>query len=129
MFSLLLVIGFDIGEINEFMMVIIKICGNLGILSSTNNLTIKQFPKDKSKTWKVRRLSTGYIKMADKNGAIHAHVKALSKKEESLVLAEVREGICGSHIGGRTLGSKLLRVEYYWSEILRDIAKFINRWN
>ncbi|XP_072071683.1 uncharacterized protein [Arachis hypogaea] len=39
-------------------------------------------------------------------------------------MAETHEGICGNHIGGRALCTKILRAGYYWPTIKRDcIAK------
>lgn len=37
-----------------------------------------------------------------------------------LVLMELHEDMCGSHIEGRSLEKRLLRVEYYFPTWLRD---------
>ncbi|XP_057444888.1 uncharacterized protein LOC130737133 [Lotus japonicus] len=36
------------------------------------------------------------------------------------VMAEVHEGVCASHIGGRSLESKVLRAGFYWPTIRKD---------
>ncbi|XP_025702637.1 uncharacterized protein [Arachis hypogaea] len=33
---------------------------------------------------------------------------------------EVHEGVCGTHIGGRSLASKILRAGYYWPTLQQD---------
>nr|KYP42511.1 Uncharacterized protein Mb2253c family [Cajanus cajan] len=40
-------------------------------------------------------------------------LKCLNNEEANYVLREVHEGICGSHSGGRTLATKVLRAGYY----------------
>jgi len=51
----------------------------------------------------------------------------LSEEETELVLLEVHEGVCGSHIGGRSLAAKLLRAGYYWPTMLQDCTAFIKK--
>ncbi|RDX86017.1 hypothetical protein CR513_32693, partial [Mucuna pruriens] len=40
-------------------------------------------------------------------------LKCLEDKESAYVIREVHEGVCGTHIGGRALASKIARVGYY----------------
>ncbi|KAK3023184.1 hypothetical protein RJ639_044171 [Escallonia herrerae] len=42
-------------------------------------------------------------------------------------LREVHEGICGQHLGGRTLAYKILRQGYYWPVMQKDAASFTRR--
>ncbi|XP_057444007.1 uncharacterized protein LOC130736179 [Lotus japonicus] len=43
------------------------------------------------------------------------------------VMAEVHGGVCASHIGGRSLASKVLRAEFYWPTIRKDCAEFVKK--
>lgn len=54
-------------------------------------------------------------------------IRCLGNKEITLLLMEVHEGVCESNIGGRKLSKVLLRVGYYWPNILRDSVDFINK--
>ncbi|XP_025669810.1 uncharacterized protein [Arachis hypogaea] len=47
-------------------------------------------------------------------------LKCISKEEAEEVMAETHEGVCGNHIGGRALATKILRTGYYWPTIKRD---------
>lgn len=51
----------------------------------------------------------------------------LAEEEVFLALAKVHEGIRGSEIHIRTLESKILRVGYQLTRILKDNIGFVNR--
>ena len=40
------------------------------------------------------------------------------------IMAELHEGICGSHIGGRSLASKAIRAGYYWPTVREDCTRY-----
>ncbi|KAK3018400.1 hypothetical protein RJ639_003855 [Escallonia herrerae] len=40
---------------------------------------------------------------------------------------EVHEGICGQHLGGRSLAHKILRQGYYWPGMQKDVIKFAKK--
>ncbi|XP_065017679.1 uncharacterized protein LOC135644146 [Musa acuminata AAA Group] len=58
--------------------------------------------------------------------ALYACV-CLEPDEAWTVLAEVHEGICGEHIGGRTLAHKILRQGYYWPTMCQDAKVYVQR--
>ncbi|XP_068478292.1 uncharacterized protein [Phaseolus vulgaris] len=43
------------------------------------------------------------------------------------IMAELHEGICGSHIGGRALTIRTLRAGYYWPTIREDCKRYAQR--
>ena len=43
------------------------------------------------------------------------------------IMAELHEGICGSHVGGRSLGSKVVRTGYYWPTVREDCVRYAQR--
>ena len=43
------------------------------------------------------------------------------------MLREVHEGICGNHIGVRSLAVKTLRQGYYWPTILKDAMELVKK--
>ncbi|XP_064941125.1 uncharacterized protein LOC135594645 [Musa acuminata AAA Group] len=51
-------------------------------------------------------------------------LRCLEPDEARTVLAETHEGICGEHIGGRTLAHKILRQGYYWPTMCRDAKAY-----
>jgi len=42
-------------------------------------------------------------------------------------MAELHEGICGSHFGGRSLSSKVIRAGYYWPTMREDCSGYAQR--
>ncbi|XP_020239374.1 uncharacterized protein LOC109818341 [Cajanus cajan] len=54
-------------------------------------------------------------------------LKCLNNEEANYVLREVHEGICGSHSGGRTLATKVLRAGYYWPTLKFDCMEFVKK--
>ncbi|XP_039687900.1 uncharacterized protein [Medicago truncatula] len=62
-----------------------------------------------------------------KRGAVTPLLRCLGEEETELVLLEVHEGVCGSHIGGRSLVAKLLRAGYYWPRMTQDCCEFVKK--
>ena len=52
-------------------------------------------------------------------------LKCVGKEDANYVLREVHEGICGNHIGARSLAVKTLRRGYYWPTILKDARELV----
>ena len=47
--------------------------------------------------------------------------------ESDYVLREIHEGICGSHLGARTIARKALRQGYYWLTMHEDALELVKR--
>jgi len=43
------------------------------------------------------------------------------------IMAELHEGICGSHIGGQALATRTLRAGYYWRTMREDCKRYVQR--
>ncbi|KAK3037284.1 hypothetical protein RJ639_029696 [Escallonia herrerae] len=55
------------------------------------------------------------------------YLRCLRPSESLYALQEVHEGICGQHLGGRTLAQKILRQGYYWPTIQKETIEFTRR--
>ncbi|KAK3010429.1 hypothetical protein RJ639_011088 [Escallonia herrerae] len=55
------------------------------------------------------------------------YLRCLRLSESIYTLQEVHEGICGQHLGGRTLAQKILRQGYYWPTMQNDAIEFTRR--
>ena len=62
-----------------------------------------------------------------KRGFLTPILKCMGKEDVNYVLREVHEGICGSHIGARSLAAKTLRQGYYWPTILKDATELVKK--
>ena len=54
-------------------------------------------------------------------------LKCVGKEDANYILREVHEGICGNHIGARTLAGKTLRQGYYWPTMLKDATELVKK--
>ncbi|XP_039687770.1 uncharacterized protein [Medicago truncatula] len=78
----------------------------------------------------VRRRVTKFVIIAGKlyrRGRASPLLRCLGEDETELVLLEVHEGVCGSHISGRYLAAKLLRAGYYWPKMAHDCCEFVKK--
>ena len=53
----------------------------------------------------------------------------LSHDEADYVMREVHEGICGNHLGARSLVHKLIRAGYYWPTMLKDAQAYVKTYD
>ncbi|GKV29468.1 hypothetical protein SLEP1_g38394 [Rubroshorea leprosula] len=54
-------------------------------------------------------------------------LRCLTPYEAEYAVREVHEGVCGTHIGGKTLARKLLRHGYYWPTMVEDMQNYIKK--
>ena len=54
----------------------------------------------------------------------HPVITCVSGNQHTCVMAELHEGIFGSHIRGRTLLLKVIRDGFYWSTMKEDFLKY-----
>ena len=54
-----------------------------------------------------------------RHGFTHPFLVCVSGEQCTRIMAELHEGICGSHVGGHSLASKVVRAGYYWP-IMRE---------
>ena len=69
-----------------------------------------------------------YLLMVDllyKMGYSVPLLKCVSKEQAENIMKEVPEGICGCHIGGRSLVTKVLRAKYFGSSIRLDHTNYV----
>ncbi|XP_065033898.1 uncharacterized protein LOC135666260 [Musa acuminata AAA Group] len=81
----------------------------------------------------ARRLRRTHAWYAEESGRLykrsftHPLLRCSEPDEARTVLAETHEGVCGEHIGGRTLAHKILRQGYYWPTMCRDAKAYVQR--
>ena len=65
-------------------------------------------PDDEKKASKVRRVASRYWLSADKKLYRRAIPLCLHPGKVNEVLTELHEGVCGSHVGGRSLAHRAM---------------------
>nr|XP_009421106.1 PREDICTED: uncharacterized protein LOC104000717 [Musa acuminata subsp. malaccensis] len=87
-------------------------------------------PPDKATARCLRRAHAWYTEVGGrlyKRSFIYPLLRCLEPDEARTVLVEVHEGVCGEHIGGRTLAHKILHQGYYWPTMCQDAKAHVQR--
>ena len=86
----------------------------------TNNITeylrTGTLPRDSKQTHKVRVQATRFTLIGGhlyKRSFTRPYLRCLSHSEAQYVLAELHEGVCGNHSGGRSLAHRVHSQGYY----------------
>ncbi|XP_057418383.1 uncharacterized protein LOC130712571 [Lotus japonicus] len=88
-------------------------------------------PSDVVKYSKAQRREAGHYTLLD--GILFRMefssplLRCLPPEKYEAVMTEVHEGVCASHIGGRSLASKVLRAGFYGPTIRKDCAEFVRK--
>ncbi|GKV14106.1 hypothetical protein SLEP1_g25023 [Rubroshorea leprosula] len=87
-------------------------------------------PGNKQEEMKLRRKASRYTLVGDilyKRSYSLPLLRCLTPYEAEYALREVHEGVCGNHVGARTVAHKVLRQGYYWPNMQEDAKKFVQR--
>ncbi|GKV15219.1 hypothetical protein SLEP1_g26021 [Rubroshorea leprosula] len=87
-------------------------------------------PADKQEEMRLRKKASRYTLLNDvlyKRSFSLPLLRCLTPYEAEYALREVHEGVCGSHVGARTLAHKVLRQGYYWPNMYKDAIQFVQR--
>ena len=90
----------------------------------------RTLPSDPNEASKLRARSARFALLWGtlyKRGFSVPLLKCIGKKDADYVLKEVHEGVCGNHIGARTLAGKALRQGYYYPTMLKDATEMIRK--
>ena len=92
-----------------------------------NDGTLPDDPKEAAKIRVRSSRFTNHKGSLYKRGFFTPFLKCIAGEDIEYVLREVHEGICGNHIGARTLAGKVLRQGYYWPTMLKDANDLVKR--
>ncbi|GKV06276.1 hypothetical protein SLEP1_g18175 [Rubroshorea leprosula] len=87
-------------------------------------------PEDRQEVMKLRKKASRYTLV---DGVLYKRsfslslLRCLNPYEAEYALREVHEGVCGSHVGARTLAHKVLRQGYYWPNMHKDATYFVQK--
>ena len=89
-----------------------------------------ELPIDKSRAHKIQIQSARFSIIDEqlyKRSLSGPYLKCLTPEQGQYVLAELHEGICGNHPGGRTLAHRAQTQGYYWPTMKTDAADYVRR--
>ena len=55
------------------------------------------------------------------------YFKCMTPEQGQYVMVELHEGICGNHLGGRTLAHRVHTQGYYWPTLKSDAANYVRK--
>jgi len=87
-------------------------------------------PAEPEEGKKIKRNSMRYTLMDGalfRYGFTHPVLTCVSGDECTRIMSELHEGICGSHVGGRSLASKVIRAGFYWPKVREDCVRYAQR--
>ncbi|XP_057418261.1 uncharacterized protein LOC130712444 [Lotus japonicus] len=92
---------------------------------------LSQQPQDESKNTKERRREASFYNFVGgqlyRRGIMSPMLKCVDTAKSQEIMAEVHEGVCSSHIGGRSLAVKVLRVGFYRPTIKKDCMEYVKK--
>ncbi|CAN1281364.1 Retrovirus-related Pol polyprotein from transposon 412 [Linum perenne] len=87
-------------------------------------------PADRALATKIRRRAARCVlldgEMYRKSSA-GPYLRCLNDEEASFTLREIHQGVCGMHIGAKSLEKNVLLQGYYWPTIRRDSEELVKR--
>ncbi|GKV43001.1 hypothetical protein SLEP1_g50348 [Rubroshorea leprosula] len=95
-----------------------------------NYLQSGEIPEDPSASKLIRRRAAHFTLIDNqlyKRAASMPLLRCLTPYEAEYAVREVHEGVCGTHIGGKTLARKLLRHGYYWPTMVEDAQNYVKK--
>ena len=91
---------------------------------------VLQLPNERDKAHKIQVQSARFSLIDGqlfKRSLGGPYLKCLTPEQGQYVLAELHEGICGNHPGGRTLAHRAHAQGYYWLTMRADAASYTKK--
>ena len=86
---------------------------------------------DESKANKVRRVASRYWLSADRKLYLRSfggpYLLCLHPGKVNQLLAELHEGVCGGHVGGRSLAHRVMTRGFWWPKMQNDAVEYIQK--
>ncbi|GLU23411.1 hypothetical protein SLE2022_394160 [Rubroshorea leprosula] len=95
-----------------------------------NYLQSDELPEDQSAAKLIKRRAAHFTLLDNqlyKRAASMPLLRCLTPYEAEYAVREVHEGVCGTHIGGKTLARKLLKHGYYWPTMVEDAQNYVKK--
>ncbi|XP_057443790.1 uncharacterized protein LOC130735939 [Lotus japonicus] len=92
---------------------------------------LKNPPKDDDLNTKKKRKEVSFYTLVGddlyRRGIMSPMLKCVDMRDAQGIMVEVHEGVCSSHIGGRSLAVKVLRAGFYWPTMKKDCLEYVKK--
>ena len=89
-----------------------------------------RLPSNPEEAKKVKKRVARFTMLNDelyKRGFSQPYLKCVEEEEAKYILEKVHKGICGNHIGAKSLVRKIMRMSYFWPTMQQDAANFVKK--
>ncbi|XP_030923325.1 uncharacterized protein LOC115950232 [Quercus lobata] len=90
-----------------------------------------RIPDDEKEANKIRRVAAQYWLSKDRKLYCRSfrgpYLLCLHPEKVGQLLAELHEGVCGSHVGGRSLAHRAMTQGFWWPQMQKDIAEYVRK--
>ncbi|XP_030945656.1 uncharacterized protein LOC115970125 [Quercus lobata] len=89
-----------------------------------------RLPPDPEEAKKIQKRAARFTILNDKlykRGYSQPYLRCIEEEEAKYVLEEVHGGICGDHMGAKSLVRKIMRTGYFWPTMQQDAANFVKK--
>ena len=94
-------------------------------------LTEDKVPDDEDEAKKIRRVAPWYWLSSNhklyRRSFAGPYILCLHPEKVSELLTELHEGVCGSHVGGRSLVHRAMTQGFWWPMMQKDAAEYVRR--
>ena len=96
-----------------------------------NFLAEDRVPDDEKEANKIRQVASRYWLSADRKlyrrsfGGLY--LSSLHPKKVNELLSKLHDGVCGSHVGGRSLPHRAMTQGFWWPQIQKDAAEYVRK--
>ena len=87
-------------------------------------------PEDSKHAHRTRVQATRFTLIGDylyRQSFRGTYLKCLDHLEAQYKLAELHEGVCGNHLGGRSLAHRAHSQRYYWPTMKQDVEAYVKK--
>lgn len=94
-----------------------------------NFLAEDRIPNNEKEANKIRRVAARYW-LSNERKLYHRsfggpYLLFLHPEKVSQLLAELHEGVCGSHVGGRLLAHRAMTQGFWWPQMQKEAAEYV----
>ena len=87
-------------------------------------------PQNTEEAKKIKKRAARFTILNDalyKRGFSMPYLKCVDEEEARYILEEIHRGVCGDHVGPRSLVNKVVRTGYFWPTMQVDAAEIVKR--
>ena len=90
----------------------------------------ERLPPNPEEAKKIQKRVARFTLLNDelyKRGFSQPYLRCMEEEKANYVLEEVHRGVCGDHMGAKSLIQKIMRAGYFWPTMQQDAVNFMKK--